>query len=67
MEANKVSLKFTTTFDLEEDMEIYEACTNPTYTTLIIMESCVNEKSTTTSIPTILLSSERVGGLKLQM
>jgi hypothetical protein len=48
-------------------MDIDESYTNPTKTTLLVMECCLNEKSTPISIPTFLpFSSVGVGGLKLQ-
>ncbi len=49
-------------------MEIDESCTNQLETTLVVMECCLNEKSTPPSIPTILPSSNvGVRGLRLQM
>jgi hypothetical protein len=38
-------------------MDIDEPCTNPAKITSVIMECCINEKSTPPSIPTILPSS----------
>ncbi len=55
-ETNTIIFLFLTTFDNEEDMEINEAYTNPTVTTIIVMEGCLNEKSTfATSLETFLL------------
>jgi len=55
MEAFTIISLFPTTIDIEKDMEIDEADTNPTVTTLIVMEGCLNEKSTfATSLETIL-------------
>jgi hypothetical protein len=54
--ANTIIYLFPTTFDIEKGMEIDEACTNPTMTTLIVMEGCLNEKYPfATSLETLLL------------
>ncbi len=42
--------------DIEEDMDIDEPCIDPIETTLLVMDCCLNEKSTPTSIPTFLPS-----------
>jgi len=53
--ASTIISLFLTTFNIEEDMEIDEVYTNPTVTTLIVMEGCSNEKSTfATSLETLL-------------
>jgi hypothetical protein len=67
MEANTIASFFTITHDIQEDMDIDEPCTNLIEITLVVMECCLNEKSTPPSIPTILPSSSAcVGGLRLQ-
>ncbi len=49
-------------------MQIDESCIDPLETTLVVMECCLNEKSTPPSIQTILISSNvGVGGLKLRI
>jgi len=54
-EENTNIFLFTTTFDIEKNMEIDETYVNPTMTTLTIMEGCLNEKSThVTSLETFL-------------
>ncbi len=67
MEANTTISLFIITHDIEKNMEIDKSCTDPLKTTLVVMECCLNEKSTPPSIPTILLSSNvGVGDLRLQ-
>jgi hypothetical protein len=41
METNTIIFLFTITHDIEEDMEIDKPCTNPTKTTLVVMECCL--------------------------
>jgi len=67
MEANTTIYLFTTTFNIEKNMEIDETCIDPTMRTLTIIKGCLNEKSTsTTSLETFLpLSSVGVERLKL--
>jgi len=57
MEADTIASLFTITHDIPKDMDIDEPCTNPAKITSVIMECCINEKSTPPSIPTILPSS----------
>jgi hypothetical protein len=67
MEENTTTSFFTITHDIREDMDIDEPCTNPIEITLVVMECCLNEKSTPPSIPSILPSSNAcVSGLRLQ-
>ncbi len=67
MEANTIASFFTITHGIQKDMDIDEPCTNPIEITFVVMECCLNEKSTPPSIPTILPSSSAcVGGLRLQ-
>jgi len=67
MEANIIFNLFTTTFNIEKNIEIDETYINPTMITLTVMEGCLNEKSTPTpSLETFLpFSNVRVERLKL--
>jgi hypothetical protein len=56
MEANITFSLFIAMFDFEEYMDIDEPYIDPIETTLLVVECCLNEKSTPTSIPTFLLS-----------
>jgi hypothetical protein len=56
MEANITFSLFITTLNIEEDMDIDETYINLIETTLLVMECCLNEESTPTSIPTFLPS-----------
>jgi hypothetical protein len=50
MEANITFSLFITNLNIEEDMDIDEPCINLIETTLLVMECCLNEESTPTSI-----------------
>jgi hypothetical protein len=68
MEVNTTNFLFTTTLNIEENMEINETCIDPTMTTLTVMEGCLNEKSThATSLEIFFpFSNEGVERLKLR-